>query len=138
MYVYTLAVITLCGLDLVVSRNSYTRMVHYKHTKNIHRRALEGGGELSQKPDRLQIPDIRCGAVELKCYEPILSYIDADGDFCGWKEITTFWELPSICTDLIQFSAMNWLNKVVKYTYKYIKTCDKVKIFQQCVKNNEV
>ena len=90
--------------DEVVSSNNHSRLILYKHTHHIHRRALshenatvvQAEGELAQKPDR-------CGPVAFRCYEPILSYVDGDGQFCGWKEMNTFGTLPEVCAHFAHF-----------------------------------
>ena len=131
---YTLAFVIVCGLDAVSCR-----MVSYKRTPQpVNTRSVTPATGVQDDGNSSQNPDYRCGAVALRCYEPILSYIDSDGEFCGWKDMNTFWELPEVCTAISQYSFVKWASKVVKYSYKYLKTCDKIKVFQQCVLNNEV
>ena len=110
MYVYALVVLLLCGLDEVSSRTSHSGIV--SNTQADHTRS----SSLSQEPDR-------CGAVALRCYEPILSYVDSDGEFCGWKNMTSFRELPDVCKDTSQVMELKWESNALKYQYKFFKTC---------------
>ena len=137
MFRFTLLTLLLRGLMVVNSKNLQSTNVSVKHVNSIQNMAHnnETGamdiGRMARKPDR-------CGPVAFRCYEPILSYIDINGESCGWKNMTSFWTLPNICMSINSFSVMNWGDNVVKNTYIFLKTCDKTSTFQQCVHKNQV
>ena len=87
----TVVLLALSALTLVNSRDSHSqRGVSYRRVRkslsHVNTTAVLGKGDSD-----------RCGVVAFKCYTPILSYIDAYGNFCGWKDMTTFRTLPDIC-----------------------------------------
>ena len=124
--------VVLLALTLVNCRDShFQRGVSYRRgpwsRSHVNTTAIPGKGDWG-----------RCGAMALKCYEPILSYMDADGEICGWKDMTTFRTLPMVCMETAALSMGLWGANTLKYQYKFIKTCNMVHDFQKCVRHNQV
>lgn len=122
-YIYTILIILLNGLDVVNSRNLQSTNTSYNDVyhilSHVNATVVQVGEEFAQNPDR-------CGSVALKCYKPILSYMDNKGEYCGWRKMSTFKELPDVCMDLKLFSLDKWGDNVIKNNYKFLKTCDKI------------
>lgn len=77
-----------------------------------------------------------CASIAFECYKPYLSYVDPDGQLCGWKQMDSMGTLSSTCAFLNDMSDLLWSSNVVQNKYKYVKSCKLTKRFQECVQTN--
>lgn len=74
-----------------------------------------------------------CGIPAFECFKPVINYIDEDGSRCEWKNKFNFFDLSMTCTTF-EVVIYEWMMRVVKFKYKFQKTCNLMESFDSASK----